>query len=77
VLKFESLKSGRCFLRVLNTFLSMILIRAYAVCLYTYKWKFSSTPVRTVFSINTTVFYHPHRTVWSDMVKNRVYLNKD
>jgi len=59
----------RYFLRVLNTVLSMILNRACALCFYPHQWKFSSTPVRTVFAINTTEFYHPHRTVRSDMVK--------
>jgi len=47
----------------------MILFRAFALCFYPHQWKFSSTPVRTVFAINTTEFYHPHRTIWSDVVK--------
>ena len=50
----------RCFLRVLNTVLSMILIRAYALCLYPHQWKFSSRPVRTVFAINTTEWQTRH-----------------
>jgi len=43
---------------------------AYALCFYPHQWKFSSTPVRTVFAINTTEFYYPHRTVRLDMVKH-------
>ena len=41
----------------------------YALCFHPHQWKFSSTPVRTVFTINTREFYHPHRTVRSDTVK--------
>ena len=68
-IKIKSLKSGALLSQGPQHCFSMILIRAYALCFYSHQWKFSSTPVRTVFAINTTEFYHPHRTVRSDMVK--------
>jgi len=67
-LKLKSLKSGALLSQGPQHCFIDDLIRAYALCFYPHQWKFSSTPVRTVFAINTTEFYHPHRTVRSDMV---------